>query len=121
MKTEKIKEIVCKDYQLPIESIDLPDRKQIHVEPCQIAHYFALQLTKLSCREIGKQIGGKDHATVHHSRKVVLGLMEIYDHYRERISRIEMQLMVEALKEYQPKLTMNSYPERKAMILNLTI
>jgi chromosomal replication initiator protein len=112
--------IVCKDYGIEIHELLLKTRKRRIVEPKQVSHFFCKEMTQMTYDSIGFMVGRVNHATVIHSFKTVLGLIETDRPYRERIKRIETRLMIEALKDYQPKPTMSTYPERKAMILNLT-
>ena len=119
MNPRKIGEVVCKNYDIPIESLNLPDRKLKHVEPCQVAHFFAYILTDLSEEKIGKSIGNKDHATVINSIKSVLNAFQTNRVYRTVIRYIGNDIMIESLKDITPKLSMSTYPERKAMYLNL--
>ncbi len=118
MNPQRIIEIVCKDYELSPETIQVNIRRTEIREPRQICHFFAKELTNLTMQRIGDLIGHKDHATVIHSCKTVLNLMETDREYRERIKRIENRLMIEALRDIKPKLSMSTYAERKELILN---
>ena len=121
MNIDKIIEIVCKDYELSPENIQLTTHKWYIVQPRQVCHFFARQMTTLTAQRIVELIGNRDHATVIHSCATVLNLMETNRKYRVRIDGIETQLMIEALKDITPKLSMSTYTERKAMYLNLAI
>ena len=71
-----IKRIVCEYFNLEQVDIDKITRKREIVQVRQIAHFFAKETSdhfKLSwsLADIGKKIGGKNHATVLHSIKTV--------------------------------------------------
>ena len=46
------------------------------VRPRQIAMYLSKSLTSLSLPKIGQEFGGKNHATVIHSVKLIQNLMD---------------------------------------------
>ena len=121
MNPNRIIEIVCKEFQLIPETIQVNIRRREIVQPRQICHFFARQFTNLTEQSIGELIGNKDRCTVIHSVKTVLGLMETDRGYKDMVKRIETKLMIEALKDITPKLSMSTYTERKAMYLNLAI
>ena len=115
MKYEKIIEIVCKDFEISPETLQVKIRRREIMQPRQICHFFVKQFTNLTVQRIGDLIGKKDHATVLHSCKTVLNLMETDKKYYARVQGIERQLMIEALKDIQPKLSMSTYTERKSI------
>ena len=119
MKVETIISIVCNEFNIEPWLIQLKSRKKEIKEPRQICHFFVKEYRPdltLDC--IGNQIGHKDHATVIHSCNVVNNLMDTEREYRGKINRIESKLMIEAMRGVLPKYTMNSYQERKQLILN---
>jgi chromosomal replication initiator protein len=54
--------------------------------------YLSRNLTKTSLASIGSQLGGKDHATVHHACNTVCDLMDTDRNFRQYVVEIEKQL-----------------------------
>ena len=73
---EVILTIVGESTGLTPEQIKMKTRKRETVEARQICMTIAKELTKCSLSKIGSLIGGKDHATVLHSNKVINNLIE---------------------------------------------
>lgn len=70
-KIQEIKKIICEYFDV---NIDRKTRLRYVVYARQMAMYYSRILTKLSLATIGSFIGGKDHATVLHSMKVIENL-----------------------------------------------
>lgn len=66
-----IKKIVCENFNLRINEIESKTKSRQIVRPRQIAIYLAKKLTTKSLPEIGRNFGGRDHATVIHSIKSI--------------------------------------------------
>lgn len=63
---------VCKYFDITDEEIKDKGRKRVYIVPRQIAMYFiAKMFPKITYENIGLIFGGKNHATVTHSIKVV--------------------------------------------------
>ena len=62
------------------------------VRPRQAAMYFLGRLTKLTGTQIGERCGGKDHATVIHSRRVIKNLMFSDKEFKATIEAIKRKL-----------------------------
>lgn len=74
-----------------VTDIRLKTRKREILIPRQFAQYYAKNNTRHSLAVIGSYIGGKDHATVMHSCKVINNLIETDKEYKndfEYISKI---------------------------------
>lgn len=71
----KIKKAVCDNFGLRINEIESKTKSRDIARPRQIAMYLSKKLTTKSLPEIGRNFGGKDHATVIHSVKSVEKLM----------------------------------------------
>jgi chromosomal replication initiator protein len=84
-----IQEVVCCYFNLKEELIQTNSRKREIVQARQITMYFAKILTDSSYAHIGKVVGNKDHATVHHSIKLVKEQMEISKSFRSTMEVIE--------------------------------
>lgn len=68
---EHIQKIVCEHFDLKLADIKAKKRTKEIALPRQIAMYIAKQLTSMSLSDIGKNFGGKDHATVIYAHKQV--------------------------------------------------
>ncbi len=69
--TDLIQKIVCEHFALKLADIKAKKRTKEVALPRQIAMYLSKQLTSLSLNDIGKNFGGKDHATVIYSCKQI--------------------------------------------------
>lgn len=72
---EKIKKTVASFYEIKIADLSSSKRNREIVRPRQIAMYLSKALTTHSLPQIGKEFGGKNHATVIHAFKLVQDLM----------------------------------------------
>lgn len=69
--TEHIQKIVSEFYGIKYQEMKSKKRTKEIAIPRQVAMYFCKQLTDLSLSDIGKNFGGKDHATVIYACKQV--------------------------------------------------
>jgi chromosomal replication initiator protein len=92
LSVEKIRDVVCSYFNLPIDSIFTPSRKREVVQARQIAMYLSKQLTKQSLAAIGQAIGKKDHATVLHALKAVSDQMATDKGFRLSVQEIQSKL-----------------------------
>lgn len=69
--TDHIQRIVCEHFALKLSDIKAKKRTKEVALPRQVAMYLSKQLTSLSLSDIGKNFGGKDHATVIYACKQV--------------------------------------------------
>lgn len=63
-------------------------------EARQVAQLFALLIPGYTLKQTGKEIGGRDHATVIYSLKTVIGLYDTNPNYRSRINSIRITLNI---------------------------
>ncbi|MDR3267378.1 MAG: chromosomal replication initiator protein DnaA [Tannerella sp.] len=84
-----IQEIVCRYFNLNEELIHTPSHKREIVQARQITMFLAKKYTESSFAHIGKVVGNKDHATVHHACKVVRDQIEINKSFRSTMEVIE--------------------------------
>ncbi len=70
-----VKDRVAAIYNLTIEDLDGPSRKQPLARSRQIAMYLCRELTDMSLPRIGAAFGGRDHTTVIHAVERVKQLM----------------------------------------------
>jgi chromosomal replication initiator protein len=69
--TEHIQRVVCEHFALKLSDMKAKKRTKEVALPRQVAMYLSKQLTNLSLNDIGKNFGGKDHATVIYACKQV--------------------------------------------------
>jgi len=69
--TEQIQKIVSEHFAIKLSDMKAKKRTKEVALPRQIAMYLSKQLTNLSLSDIGKNFGGKDHATVIYACKQV--------------------------------------------------
>jgi len=89
---DEIRTTVCNHFNLNEDVIDSPSRKREVVYARQIIIYLANTHTEQSTVQIGRQIGGRSHATVIHSINQVKNLMEVDEKARQEIQEIEALL-----------------------------
>ncbi|UCE79776.1 MAG: chromosomal replication initiator protein DnaA [Nitrospiraceae bacterium] len=61
---DAIQKIVCEFYNIKLSDIKSKRRTKDVALPRQVAMFLSKQITNASLNDIGKQFGGKDHATV---------------------------------------------------------
>ena len=71
LTVDLIQKIVCEHLNLKLSDIKAKKRTKEIALPRQIAMYLSKQLTALSLSDIGKNFGGKDHATVIYACKQI--------------------------------------------------
>jgi len=69
--TEHVQKIVSEHFAIKLSDMKAKKRTKEVALPRQIAMYLSKQLTSLSLSDIGKNFGGKDHATVIYACKQV--------------------------------------------------
>lgn len=68
---DRIQEITAEEFRIPSDLLRSKTRKREVVEARQIAIYLCTELTPLTLKAIGLHFGGRDHATVIHSRETI--------------------------------------------------
>jgi hypothetical protein len=91
---KKIAEIVFAYFEVDFDLMDMETRKREIVLARQVAHYFAKRYTKYSLAVIGRNIGGKDHATVLHSNRAVLNLIDTDRHFANQIKQLDEKVRI---------------------------
>jgi len=91
---DEIQKVVAEYFDQTVELIHSKTRKREIVQSRQIAMFFSKKLTKYSLAEIGKEIGGKDHATVLHACKTVNNLIDTDKRFNNYIKELEETLKV---------------------------
>lgn len=93
---EKLRLVIaklCRIFDIPEEVLKSKTRKREVVELRQIIMSIACKSTQLSLASIGLELGGKDHATVLHAKKVVDNLNET-----DKIFRAKYQLIKQSIR-----------------------
>jgi len=89
---ERIQEVVCAFYKVPLHLLTSKKRSKEVATARQIAMYLARQLTKNSLPNIGRQFGGKDHTTVLHGCDKIKRLVESDTKFRAEIDQLVSRL-----------------------------
>lgn len=80
-------------FGVTIDQLSSSDRSHVVVEARQVAMYLCRELTDLSLPKIGAAFGGRDHTTVMHANKKIVGLMaekrETFNYVTELTNRIK--------------------------------
>ncbi len=89
---EKIQDIVCKHFSVPMDVLHSKSRKREIVQARQIAMYLSKVYTKNSLQTIGQEIGSRDHATVLHACKTVNNLRDTDKTFKANLKELELKL-----------------------------
>ena len=92
LSAEKIRDVVCDYFSLPVDEIFTASRKREIVQARQIAMYLSKQYTKQSLASIGQVIGKRDHATVLHAIKAVSDQIATDKTYKLSVQEIQAKL-----------------------------
>ncbi len=90
---EKIQKFVAQFYGIKIAELISKNRARSVARPRQIAMYLAKTLTSESLPKIGAGFGGKNHATVIHSVKLVKELMNSDQKILQEIKSLEEKIV----------------------------
>jgi chromosomal replication initiator protein len=71
INVEQIQKVVCEHFDLKLVDMKVKKRTKEVAFPRQVAMYMCKQLTNMSLSDIGKNFGGKDHATVIYACKQI--------------------------------------------------
>ena len=83
---------VCETYEITEEEIKREGRDIDFIAARQIAMYLIRDLTKLSLNRVSKEFNKNTHGTVLHSVKVVKGLLDVDQSFREEVHQIQLKL-----------------------------
>jgi len=86
---QKIQKQVANFYNIKISDLTSKSRSRNIARPRQIAMYLSKEYTSESFPKIGREFGGKNHATVIHSVKLVKNLMKEDYKILEEVKAIE--------------------------------
>ena len=88
-----IKKVVAEFFGLKISDLEGSKRSRDIVYPRQIAIYLIRKHTDMSLPQIGKEFGDRDHTTIMHSCEKIEEELKFNDSLKDRIERIESQLI----------------------------
>ena len=89
---DKICNIVCQYYSLPLEAINSKSRERKIAEARQVAMYLARTYTNTSLSVIGQSMGNRDHTTVLYACRTVQNQMDVDSTFKTRIHTLETQI-----------------------------
>jgi chromosomal replication initiator protein len=89
---DAIQRVVADHYDVRLADMTSRRRPASIAFPRQIAMYLSRTLTKGSLMEIGEAFGGRDHGTVIHACKKIVGQMELDPAVRDAVGVIEASL-----------------------------
>lgn len=93
--------LICAEFNgLTLDQMDARTRNGEIVRSRQEAHYLTLKYTTLSLSYIGSFIGGKDHATVLHSKRTISNLLDTDPKFREEFEQLE-RIVISHISKYQ--------------------
>jgi len=89
IELKSIKKIICNNYNLAIDELNLKNRSVKYTEPRQLFHYFANKYTIETLKTIGKPY---DHATVIHSIRTVSVRINLDREFSKKVCDIDDKL-----------------------------
>lgn len=89
---DKIKDFVCRHFNIKISDIESAKRTRNLAFPRQIAMYLCRNLTELSLPKIGEAFGNRDHTTVLHSCEKIRAEIQTNDVLKNVILSIEKDI-----------------------------
>lgn len=89
---ERICDVVCHYYALPIEEINSKSKKQKTSEARQVAMYLARNHTDSPLAAIGTAIGKRNYSTVIHACKTIRDQMDVDTQLSRRVHHLEDML-----------------------------
>lgn len=85
---QKIKDVVCKYYNITIDDLDAETRKSNIAYPRQIAMYLCRNMTDYSLPRIGSIFGNKHYTTVKHACDKISGEVKSNTSLKEEIDEL---------------------------------
>ncbi|MFR9650057.1 MAG: chromosomal replication initiator protein DnaA [Rikenellaceae bacterium] len=90
----RILEIASDYFEISVEKICSATRTRNVALARQSVMYLAKEYTKLPLSAIGSAVGGRKHATVLHSYKTVVNMLETDKRFRKQIEDIEKRILI---------------------------
>ena len=97
LSIDRIQEIVSNEFEIPSDLLRSKTRKREIVEARQVAMYLCTEFTTLTLKAIGLQFGGRDHATVIHSRESICEKLKVNDKLEELMNRLRRKIELASL------------------------
>jgi chromosomal replication initiator protein len=94
LSIERIRKVVCDYFHLEQELIHSPSRKREIVLARQIIMYLAKEYLHMSFSQIGKAVGGKNHATALYGYKSIKDQKDV-----DKVFRLKMETLEDTLKK----------------------
>ncbi len=91
--TTRIIEVVCSFYNVKKEDVLSKKRNKELVEPRQMCAYLMTELMSIPLVTIGQALGGKNYATIIHSRDKIAELIKINDRIERDINDLKNLIM----------------------------
>lgn len=91
---QKIQKAVAQFYNIKLADLSSSNRARQIARPRQIAMYLSKILTSESLSKIGSEFGGKNHATVIHSFKIISELMDTNQNILQEVKTLEEKIRV---------------------------
>ncbi len=89
---DRIMEVVARFFNIKVSDIKGKRRVKSIARPRQLSMYLARKHTQLSYPDLGRAFGGRDHSTVHHADKKVIGELDKDPDLRHLIQTLEQNL-----------------------------
>lgn len=89
---EYIMEVISKECEVTIQSLSEKTRKQEVVQARHIYCAIAKKYMKLSLKNIGQTIGGRDHTTILHAIRTFEERIVIEEQYQNKVNKIYQKL-----------------------------
>ncbi|MEZ4911100.1 MAG: chromosomal replication initiator protein DnaA [Saprospiraceae bacterium] len=86
LSLDKIKKLVAKHFDVPVEKLQEKTRLRNVVVARQLSMYLAKNFTNSSLKVIGDSFGGRDHSTVIHSLRAVQDLMDTDTLFKDQVN-----------------------------------
>ncbi|MBI2322197.1 MAG: chromosomal replication initiator protein DnaA [Chloroflexi bacterium] len=88
----RVVEVVAEYYGLDVAALRGKKRDKNVVVPRQVAMYLLREVTDCSLQEIGQELGGRDHTTVHHGYEKIAHEINVSNELRRDIFAIRERL-----------------------------
>lgn len=94
---ERIQEIVANEFGISADDIRSKTRKKEIAEARQIAMYFSSIFTNITLKAIGLQFGGRNYATVIHSRDLTTEKINQNKHFANLVEKLKKDIELSSL------------------------
>ncbi len=88
----RIREVVAEEWGVSSDSLASVRRSRDILVPRQVAMFLMRTLLDIPLARIGREFGGRDHSTVHHSIRKVDGQLSSDDTFRRRVTDLRQRL-----------------------------